>query len=126
MDTLQQQITELNHKMDRLYEIVERLSERITNLILEGQQSSENASTQYPQKSSLNSSTYQNNGRFYAMAEHKDILLDDGEGRNRLNPDSEQTLSSDIQIRRLTAQLTASYNRIAALEEQLLAHRIHS
>jgi len=29
-------------------------------------------------------------------------------------------------VQRLTAQLTAAYNRIAALEEQLLARRIHS
>jgi hypothetical protein len=36
----------------------------------------------------------------------------------------EQDLSPQIQIQRLTAQLTAAYNRIAALEEQLLAkHR---
>jgi hypothetical protein len=35
----------------------------------------------------------------------------------------EQDLSPQIQIQRLTAQLTAAYNRIAALEEQLLAKR---
>jgi hypothetical protein len=35
----------------------------------------------------------------------------------------EQDLSPQIKIQRLTAQLTAAYNRIAALEEQLLAKR---
>ena len=35
----------------------------------------------------------------------------------------EQDLSPQIQIQRLTAQLTVAYNRIAALEEQLLAKR---
>jgi hypothetical protein len=35
----------------------------------------------------------------------------------------EQDLSPQIQIQRLTAQLTAAYNRIAALEEQLLSKR---
>jgi hypothetical protein len=38
-------------------------------------------------------------------------------------PIREQDLSPQIQIQRLTAQLTAAYNRIAALEEQLLAKR---
>ena len=33
----------------------------------------------------------------------------------------ERSLAPETQIRRLTAQLTAAYNRIAALEEQLLA-----
>lgn len=38
---------------------------------------------------------------------------------------TETTFSSDVQIQRLTAQLTAAYNRIAALEEQLMAARVH-
>ena len=58
--------------------------------------------------------------------EHKDILLDGNGGESNANQKGEQELSPDIQIRRLTAQLTAAYNRIAALEEQLLACRIHS
>ena len=35
-------------------------------------------------------------------------------------------VSPELHIRRLTAQVTAAYNRIAILEEQLLAQRIHS
>jgi hypothetical protein len=37
----------------------------------------------------------------------------------------ERQITTDIQIQRLTAQLTAAYNRIAALEEQLMRQRIH-
>jgi hypothetical protein len=37
----------------------------------------------------------------------------------------EKNITPEIQIQRLTAQLTAAYNRIAALEEQLLLKRIH-
>jgi hypothetical protein len=33
-------------------------------------------------------------------------------------------LAPEAQIQRLSAQLTAAYNRIAALEEQLLAQRL--
>ncbi len=54
---------------------------------------------------------------------HKDILEDDGE----FNSDSSaevRALAPEIQVQRLTAQLTAAYSRIAALEEQLLARRM--
>ena len=54
--------------------------------------------------------------------EHKDILVD-GSG---WEGDANEGLSPDTQIRRLTAQLTAAYNRIATLEEQLFDCRIHS
>jgi hypothetical protein len=33
-------------------------------------------------------------------------------------------ITPEIQVQRLTAQLTAAYNRIAALEEQLLSRRV--
>lgn len=56
------------------------------------------------------------------LTNHKDVLSDE----KRQSSDREtvgSNLSSDIQIQRLTAQLTAAYGRIAALEEQLLARR---
>jgi hypothetical protein len=58
--------------------------------------------------------------------EHKDVLLDGNSDFTNSHQNSEKTISADIQVQRLTAQLTAAYNRIAALEEQLLARRIHS
>ncbi|WP_009633016.1 hypothetical protein [Synechocystis sp. PCC 7509] len=55
--------------------------------------------------------------------EHKDVLADNS---SKYAPKSgEKELTPEIQICRLTAQLTAAYNRIAALEEQILAQRIH-
>ncbi|NJK51371.1 hypothetical protein HC931_27705 [Candidatus Gracilibacteria bacterium] len=78
-----------------------------------------------PSKTQFNSAS-RSNGIFQSLSEHKDILVDGSEGLSRYQNESEQTLSSDIQIRRLTAQLTAAYNRIAALEEQLLDCRINS
>jgi hypothetical protein len=53
------------------------------------------------------------------------VLVDD----NYLNESSKNIdgeFASDIQIQRLTAQLTAAYNRIASLEEQLISKRIKS
>ena len=55
---------------------------------------------------------------------HKDILADDDRaGGDRTQ--GEKDLTPEIQIQRLTAQLTAAYNRIAALEEQLLSRHVH-
>ncbi|NEO27025.1 MAG: hypothetical protein F6K03_09040, partial [Kamptonema sp. SIO4C4] len=57
---------------------------------------------------------------------HKDVL-DDDESWEKLSDyhyhRDEQEFAPDLQVRRLTAQVTAAYHRIAALEEQLLAQR---
>jgi len=58
---------------------------------------------------------------------HKDVLMDESDWKQVFELESEpQVISSELQVRRLTAQVTAAYNRIAALEEQLLAHRSHN
>lgn len=54
---------------------------------------------------------------------HKDVIEDD-DTLLPFWPHSERSrLTPDLQIRRLTAQLTAAYHRIAALEEQVIAQR---
>jgi hypothetical protein len=66
------------------------------------------------------------NGHSYPyepLFEHKDILLE-GEHLKSHLPIAAKVISPEVQIQRLTAQLTAAYNRIAALEEQLLARRL--
>ncbi|MGL5806654.1 MAG: hypothetical protein ACRC11_14665, partial [Xenococcaceae cyanobacterium] len=125
MDVLQTQMVELDRKVDRLNNIVERLSQQITVLATDRPQLKEetDSTTQVAQNMSY-SSTKIKQSYFGAAMEHKDILLDDSNGKNNINSTNEQSLSPDIQIRRLTAQLTAAYNRIAALEEQLLANRV--
>ncbi|RMF26959.1 MAG: hypothetical protein D6756_02870 [Cyanobacteria bacterium J083] len=119
MDRLQAQISALNQKVDQLHAVVERIGQQITLLTQEAQAKSP-ASSSYTVNSHYDtaSSAYQ------ANMEHKDILLD-GETIDNIHPqEGAEPLSPDLQIRRLTAQLTAAYNRIAALEEQLLATRI--
>lgn len=68
-------------------------------------------------------SSYQNRHSLDHHLEHKDVLSDliyaDHEAHG-----TDRNLTPEIQIQRLTAQLTAAYNRIAALEEQLIAKRI--
>jgi hypothetical protein len=127
MDGTQQQIGSLNRKVDQLYEIVERMSHQIALLIAEKQQLeivdrqrayNEPEPLMIPESSVISSYSL-------GIMEHKDILQDNDHKSHLSNGGSDNSWSADIQIRRLTAQLTAAYNRIAALEEQLLSYRIH-
>jgi hypothetical protein len=53
-----------------------------------------------------------------------DILMDDSYPE-AMPKTHDKALTPELQIQRLMAQLTAAYNRIADLEEQLLAQRKH-
>jgi uncharacterized coiled-coil protein SlyX len=126
MDTLQIQISELNQKVEQLYRLVERISCQVNTLTEENRQPSDAKIHSLSSISSIlsqSSSSYEEND---CSITHKDILVDDNSSKNNPVSGKEQELAPDIQIRRLTAQLTAAYNRIAALEEQLLARRIQS
>ena len=127
MDALQTQISELNQKVDLLHKLIERISSQVNVLTAENESRTDSPSySSLPVISPLMShspSSYTEKDNFLT---HKDILVDDRNEQNSVNSTKEQNLSPDIQIRRLTAQLTAAYNRIAALEEQLLACRIKS
>ncbi len=124
MDTLQIQIHELQDKVDRLHELVERISSQINALTDEQKKGSEGEYSFPPLSVARNKIQSQQRESLNSMS-HKDILVDDNSNSSNTISGSEQELSPDIQIRRLTAQLTAAYNRIAALEEQLLSSRIH-
>ncbi len=124
MDTLQIQIHELQEKVDRLHELVERISSQINALTAEQQQGMEENYSFNPLATSRHNMKSSPRESLQSMT-HKDILVDDTTNNSNTISGSEQELSPDIQIRRLTAQLTAAYNRIAALEEQLLSSKIH-
>lgn len=121
----QDQIALLHHKIDGLHQMIEQLSERITS-VLSSEQSAiaigspiDSQLMEMAHRSSSIASSYDDE-----MVGHKDVISEpDYIDSDRSN--SEHPLTSEVQIQRLTAQLTAAYNRIAALEEQLLAHRIH-
>lgn len=127
MSHLQQQILELEHKVDGLHEIVERLSVQIAGLVQQKVHGPELVVAASEEDSQHHPSPKKHHPES-PFRQHKDILWDEEEwgahhGHGHL---SEVSLSPELQIRRLTAQLTAAYNRIAALEEQLLSHRIPS
>ena len=126
MDSIQTQVILLTNKIDALHQMIDQVNEQVAALIATQAcdigENGENGPTiarfaygNAPRKSS---------SRLDSVCEHKDILLDSSYlDLDRKN--AETNFSPDVQIQRLTAQLTAAYNRIAALEDQLLASRVH-
>jgi hypothetical protein len=118
MDLLQDQVAILTLKVDSLHQIIEHLSSQMTDVLAELKSSG----------SKTESPLLESGGRFGrgdGGMEHKDVLVD---GRfPAMEPQGgDRPLSLEVQVQRLTAQLTAAYNRMAALEEQLLSKRITS
>jgi hypothetical protein len=121
MEPLQKQVSILSNKVEALYQIVDQLSGKVSDAF------SECRLTPIQEKVSKDSTGhYSNQGYSISRTgmEHKDILVDSNQLDAHIQS-GEKELSPEIQIQRLTAQLTAAYNRIAALEEQLLARRVH-
>lgn len=123
MEPLQKQVSILSNKVDTLYEVVDKLSDRVSSALTECRLTPVSAPTDVMGEAN---GRYSNNvySASKSVMEHKDVLLDSNELDNHIHS-GEKELAPEIQIQRLTAQLTAAYNRIAALEEQLLARRIH-
>ncbi|MBD2020971.1 hypothetical protein H6F43_12355 [Leptolyngbya sp. FACHB-36] len=118
MDMLQEQVNILSEKVEALSQRIEQLSSKLSDVAVECKFGSDQI-----QRSEGETSGYRARGLDASMG-HKDILVD-GDSLDAATQQSERQLSPAIQIQRLTAQLTAAYNRIAALEEQLLSKRIH-
>jgi uncharacterized coiled-coil protein SlyX len=120
MDFLEQKILEMNSRLDQTQVSVDTLQDLMSQLSTDVRSMlTSSASTGLPMDmqrvgySSLDSDI-----------SHKDVLQD--EGGMATTGLSDRVLGPDMQIRRLTAQLTAAYGRIAALEEQLLLRRVQS
>ena len=125
MEALRQQVSLLTQQVDGLYKLIENLNENLLQSANETKQTQQQNNERSRMEGTDMISSYQNYSSLDGMMDHKDILLDDSYfDKNSQNLEKE--LTSEIQIQRLTAQLTAAYNRIAALEEQLLSRRILS
>jgi uncharacterized coiled-coil protein SlyX len=121
---IREQIITLTQKVDALSEIVTKLNDKLSNSGSETTTdvlSMQESNFVFPEKISALLSY----SKIDPALEHKDILLDDVPW-DRHHQNKEKEFTAELQIKRLTAQLTAAYNRIAALEEQLLSRRIHS
>ena len=115
MDILQQQLSIISEKIDGLYQQQEILSAQVSELL--------NSRSSQSQAGLTNG-----NGSGHILeshpAVHRDILVDQDPVMVQDHGNS-KPMSQELQMQRLMAQLTAAYNRIAALEEQLIAQRIH-
>jgi uncharacterized coiled-coil protein SlyX len=109
MDYLQQQITELSEQVKDIRKKLEVLPQQLMAVaIYQG------------------GNEQHTNGKANRLPEHKDILVDREHETWSSHLNGEGGLSCEWQMRRLTAQLTTAYNRIAALEEELLNRRINN
>ncbi len=127
MDELHQQVATLDRKLDSLYQAIESLTQRIALEEASHNGNSGSASSgSTPSKS--RDLTYHNGFNsdlvYGSEEDYKELILDDSNPESA-NPTGSRQLTPEIQIQRLMAQLTAAYNRIADLEEQLLSRRIH-
>ena len=124
MDSSPDQTTVLDVKVDALHHKIEQLSQKASEILSEIKVNA--SSEQRHSQAGFGSDRYsfQSRSSYSAAMEHKDVLSDsnyaDSDGQS-----GDRVMTPEIQIQRLTAQLTAAYNRIAALEEQLLSRRIH-
>lgn len=119
MDIGSEKVTHLSNRVDTLHQLLEQIDCKVSDLLV--RQDSDDAGQ--PKFGVSPPERMVANGLNEAF-DHKDILNDEPHfGIDQMT--GNQSLSPEIQVQRLTAQLTAAYNRIAALEEQLLAYRAH-
>jgi hypothetical protein len=124
MDLLKDQVAILALKIDSMQQTIEYLSNQTTEALSELRTQGIERVESSPVDASAGWYSQQRS-KLNEQMEHKDVLVD------VRFPDTEQQsgdrpLSLEIQVQRLTAQLTAAYNRIAALEDQLLSKRMTS
>lgn len=126
MDAVQREIIALSHKVDALYENIDQLNHQMVESLSELKQILQPLPYSSRSGGTMRQDGYHSPSLMDSVMEHKDILVDNNHDNSNSHQNSENLISADVQVQRLTAQLTAAYNRIAALEEQLLVRRIHS
>lgn len=120
MDIGPEKVAHLSNRVDTLHQLLEQIDCKVSDLLVRHDSGGDVGRPKFgvspPERMVAN-------GLDEAF-DHKDILNDEPHfGIDQLT--GNQSLSPEIQVQRLTAQLTAAYNRIAALEEQLLTYRAH-
>ncbi|MBD2776002.1 hypothetical protein [Iningainema tapete] len=125
MEPLQKQVLTIGHKLDALYQVVEQLDNKVSQALSDGcLEKTHEVRDNFLENSDVGRYQFKGQINFSPELEHKDILVDGIYTDTNLQGGDKQ-ITPEIQIQRLTAQLTAAYNRIAALEEQLLLKRIN-
>lgn len=113
-EAVQHYLERLESQIQELKAAIERMPEQVVAVLLATQEAKKN--TPAPSCYSVLISDLVEDGSH-------NFLLDD-EPTVVSNRSMGHELAPEAQIQRLSAQLTAAYNRIAALEEQLLAQRL--
>ena len=116
MDVVQKQVLELSNKVDTLHGLMEQLTDQVSSLASIQNNSSGSGLVANARASNLSPVAVRRPVDPSMM--HKDVLSDEPPFESDKSGSSSHSLSPEIQIQRLTAQLTAAYNRMAALEEQ--------
>ncbi|MGK7912347.1 MAG: hypothetical protein AB4050_12850 [Synechococcus sp.] len=112
MELLEQQVSELQQQVDLLRVEIERLPTLVASEL----------STKAAVPARSHATTYGYGAEGDSV---EGILLDESLSAERnARAAANQDMPPEAQVQRLTAQLTAAYNRIAALEEQLLSQRL--
>lgn len=119
IDVVQKQVLELNDKVDTLHSLLEQLTEKVSDIAMLQTTPSSDFSSNFR---GINVAPVAIRRPVDPSMTHKDVLSDEPQLENDKSSSS-HSLSPEVQIQRLTAQLTAAYNRMAALEEQILACR---
>lgn len=113
-ETLQHYFERLELQIQELKAAIERMPEQVAAALLAKQEAKKNAPA--PSRYSVLTSDLVEDGSHNFLLEEDPPVVS--------NPSPAYELAPEAQIQRLSAQLTAAYNRIAALEEQLLAQRL--
>ena len=120
MDVLQNQVLELSDKVDVLHTLIEQLTDKVTGIA--AFQARYQSAESRPALNTVNQPPVALQ-RTVDPAMTLKVVLSDEPHMEGDKSGTSQKLSPEIQIQRLTAQLTAAYNRMAALEEQIMACR---
>ncbi|AFY32485.1 hypothetical protein [Calothrix sp. PCC 7507] len=124
MEPLQKEILALSHKVDAIYQVIEQMESKVSQALSDCSLAKTQAENSYTENGEPLRYQFKGHLNLNPELEHKDVLAD-GMYFDMNRQSGDKLLTPEIQIQRLTAQLTAAYNRIAALEEQLLRERIH-
>jgi len=115
MEDLLVKISELQNHLDQLDRTIESMPKQIITELL-NYTATHNVNLNH---NSANSISHISRESF--SLSHKDVIEDDNSGLS-----DGAVISSEWQVSRLTAQLTYAYERIAALENQLLSRHLAS
>jgi hypothetical protein len=125
MEPLQKQVSILSQRLEVLYQAIQQLDSKVSQALSLPHEETNQVGATLLSQSEIISYQFQRRTSINQDLEHKDVIAD-GVYSDFNFQGGEKQLTPEIQIQRLTAQLTAAYNRIAALEEQLLLKRMNS